>query len=739
MLGSIARGLPNIDLAAVAAPGATQIRAAFTSSEAARIVEAYTDVIKAVSNLAIAGAAVSFVLSIGFWRVVIDRGPYFVVALQIMTQDTVESGNPGQNGSNSSQVRRAVRSKNGCLTCRRRKVRCDENRPHCGHCQRLNLACQWRMSSATTDGATTSSDARPSPAAPRTHARRPREERVSNPQNASTPCVRRTMRGLGCQQAQGHAPATIQASGVDQFFDYATFLWTDGGLLGHTELELDSDWMTPDNQGNVDLDFSLVSSATRPSESRAVRPTGQSLSPPAAAGDETALQGAEGDLLRYFVNSVVPPLLEVETQKKWNTMRHVLLSMATTSSMVRSAILAFASLLRCRRETPWMQTTQVHYQAASDELARAGENSDQDLVKYSKKRKDLLATLFFLCYIDILEERMDTTHANLKRAYEVFSLGHGSDFDPVEMQILSWIRLLDARAVSAGGDGLFLNDKDENLLVQPSPATADNPDDELTHPSNDIEDVLFELLYQPGHIFYQKVQSFMGRISKIDPWHRTRGTVEDETEVMNIAAAILKDLRALYDNRPKLMDHAVAGQLKAPHVSFEIAASVTRAFRAYLANFHASKVHLHRVAYKHLPLTVDTKDALVQIRLLAQLMVDEFSDSDAQLSPGQQNTASTGTETGQEGTLISGPLGQTSESLPVTLLWPLLMLGSEEKDPNEREWIRGQIIRMEKVASNARATAQVLEEVQRRQDLTNTRQDIRSVMHAVFSRDWAIV
>ncbi|KAI6468431.1 hypothetical protein MCOR16_006994 [Pyricularia oryzae] len=595
------------------------------------------------------------------------------------------------------------------------------------------------MSSATTDGATTSSDARPTPAAPRTHARRPREERISSPQNASTPCARRGMRDLGSQQAQGHAPATLQASGVDQFFDYATFLWTDGGLLGHTELELDSDWMTPDNQGNVDLDFSLVSSATRPSESRAVRPTGQSLSPPAAPGDETALQGAEGDLLRYFVNSVVPPLLEVETQKKWNTMRHVLLSMATTSSMVRSAILAFASLLRCRRETPWMQTTQVHYQAASDELARAGENSDQDLVKYSKKRKDLLATLFFLCYIDILEERMDTTHANLKRAYEVFSLGHGSDFDPVEMQILSWIRLLDARAVSAGGDGLFLNDKDENLLVQPSPATADNPDDELTHPSNDIEDVLFELLYQPGHIFYQKVQSFMGRISKIDPWHRTRGTVEDETEVMNIAAAILKDLRALYDNRPKLMDHAVAGQLKAPHVSFEIAASVTRAFRAYLANFHASKVHLHRVAYKHLPLTVDTKDALVQIRLLAQLMVDEFSDSDAQLSPGQQNTASTGTETGQEGTLISGPLGQTSESLPVTLLWPLLMLGSEEKDPNEREWIRGQIIRMEKVASNARATAQVLEEVQRRQDLTNTRQDIRSVMHAVFSRDWAIV
>ncbi|TLS27658.1 hypothetical protein PpBr36_04813 [Pyricularia pennisetigena] len=510
-------------------------------------------------------------------------------------------------------------------------------------------------------------------------------------------------------------------------------------MIGHTELELDNEWMTPDTRAHVDVDFPLVSAANQPSESGATRPADQSLSPPTAPGYETTFQGADGDLLRYFVNSVVPPLLEVEKQKKWNTMRHVLLSMATKSSMVRSAILAFASLLRCRRETPWLQTTQVHYQAASDELSRVGDTSDRDLAKYSKQRKNLLATLFFLCYIDILEERMDTTHANLKRAYELFSLGEGGDFHPVEMQILSWIRLLDARAVSAGGEGLFLNDKDESLLVQASPATADNPDDEPTHPGHDIEDVLFEVLYQPGHIFYQKVQSFMGRISKIDPWHRSRGTVEDETDVMNIAAAILKDLRALYDNRPKLMDHAVAGQLKAPHVSFEVAASITRAFRAYLANFHASKVHLHRVAYKHLPLTADTKEALVQIRLLAQLMVDESCSYNAPTSPGQQNIDSVGSRTGQERTLISDPPGQTSESLPVTLLWPLLMLGSEEKDPNEREWIRGQIIKMETVASNARATAQVLEEVQRRQDLTGTRQDIRSVMHAVFSRIWAIV
>lgn len=58
-------------------------------------------------------------------------------------------------------VRRHARSKGACLTCRleilcfhnsnvimtlhrRRKVRCNEQRPRCSHCERLNLECNWR-------------------------------------------------------------------------------------------------------------------------------------------------------------------------------------------------------------------------------------------------------------------------------------------------------------------------------------------------------------------------------------------------------------------------------------------------------------------------------------------------------------------------------------------------------------------------------------------------------------------
>lgn len=413
-------------------------------------------------------------------------------------------------------------------------------------------------------------------------------------------------------------------------------------------------------------------------------------------------------LIEYFVRSAAPPILaEVETQKAWSALRQTLVSVSNVSTMVRCAILAFSNLLLCRRDAPWVQCAPHHYESAASQLVAAGDPAT--IVNHSPLRENVLVTVFFLSYVDILEDRVESAHAHLKRAFEIFRQGDKRGFRPLELRLLSWIRLLDARVASAGGEGLFLSVNCEAILVQPSPASVvdvenDGAQDELRE--LDIEDVLFQVLYHPGIVFFQKVQSFMGRISNIDPWHRSRGTVEDETEVMHIALQILKDLRKLYDDRPALMDHAVAGRLAPPHVSQDLAFSITRAFRTYLSNYHASKVHLHRVAYKNLPLTRETQGALGEIRHLTRLMVADQGDE---------------------------------EPLPVSQLWPLLMLGSEEKELGEREWIKGQILRMKKVATNAGITAQVLDEVQARQDSSGERVDIRSVMHDIFDSCFAIM
>ncbi|GAA5897074.1 Zn(II)2Cys6 transcription factor [Sporobolomyces salmoneus] len=49
---------------------------------------------------------------------------------------STSSGNPGMK-------QKKTRTRNGCLTCRARKKRCDEQRPKCNGCSRLALDCQW--------------------------------------------------------------------------------------------------------------------------------------------------------------------------------------------------------------------------------------------------------------------------------------------------------------------------------------------------------------------------------------------------------------------------------------------------------------------------------------------------------------------------------------------------------------------------------------------------------------------
>ncbi|KAI0152372.1 hypothetical protein F4776DRAFT_659299 [Hypoxylon sp. NC0597] len=568
---------------------------------------------------------------------------------------------------------------------RRRKVRCNEIRPICGHCSRLNLECRWRPSNSVllTNGV------------------------KDNPSAGQEKSDSNDNRNSGILQASTQPTTSSAQESFDDVFNYASFMW-DG-----------SDIWKPPSWGNQDL-----STVDQTVPNAMMTPTfSASLSPPVGntfeisqtsnnsdgfsvlEGHATPFSIPSGDrvLLDYFVQSVVPPIIaQVETQSKWASMRQTLTSMSQSSSMLRHAILTFSSLLLSRQSEVLADTTRRHYAQTVAELAK----QNTQYVNESLNRAAMLATFFFLSYVDLLEGRNELLHANLRKAFDIYQLSDKTHFRAVEVRLLLWIRLIDARAVSAGGQGLFLSEIDEKLLVCSSPESFDGGELGFgEHPEGDIEEVLFDILYHPGVVFFQRVQSFSGRIAHQDPFHRRRGTVEDETEVMIIAAEISKDLRQLYEARPPLMDYAAAGLLVSPHLSSNLALTITRAFRTFLSNYHASKIHLHRVAYKSLPLTKDTAESIDTIRNLAKSLVE----------------------------------GDDQDMLPVNMLWPLVMWGSEEKNPDERAWIKTQILRMERVATNARITSQVLEEVQKRQDTLNARQNIREVMEHVFNSCWAIV
>ncbi|KAK5951597.1 hypothetical protein OHC33_007275 [Knufia fluminis] len=546
---------------------------------------------------------------------------------------------------------RPARSKAGCLTCKRRKVRCNEQRPRCSHCERLNLACSWP------------------PSRPRPYQKSEGQQVPSN------------------NNAQQDFDAAL-GSNAFEGFDFANIFSDDPA----NPVFANYSWQ------NAGLDIDFGTPARQTPSTTEVPQWGQS-SPSAASTGRIE----NHELVEKFLQMKVPPILEpIESGPKWHSTRILFKSLSTDSQLVRLAIMAFSAV---QYQVSGMDPQVDHrsfYDRASKELSRTLVECGKES-QLSQELKHILATIFLLTYADLVTGRSEIAHSNLKEAHGAIHRADKTKIGPIERKLISWVRLLDARAVSAGGEGLFLSEKVETADPTPnrgSPlsllATQETIDAE-------VEEVLFDTLYQPGIEFFQKVQSFVGRITMIDRWHRGRDTVENETEVMALAAMISKDLAKLYEQRPALMDYVVAGHVTDKFLAQSLVRPVTRSFQTYLAGFHACYIHLHRVAYNHLPRSKNVDTAISTIRSLSHQMAD------------------------------------SNDLLPVNLLWPLLMWGCEEQDPNERQWILQAIRGMEHNATNAKNIAELLAEVQRRQDATGSRVDVREVSHQMFQQAFAIV
>jgi hypothetical protein len=584
-------------------------------------------------------------------------------------------------------------------------VRCNERRPRCAHCERLNLDCTWGRAPI----------ARSSVSSNQSHvSASPHFQAGSNFNSNMT-----AFDGFGLN---GNA-----------FFDFSGPLgmgtWDEAMLLSPNSWPTDPALVHSNSHMEVVpppiYQMPVNNRPSTPHVEDTQHGGSGSISsivergphhPDPASTSPFSMEGGGGSsvdedfLINTFLQMLMPPILTpVEIGPKWASTRAFFGTMASEALVVRSAIMAFAAMQLQRSGVGSDGTMRADWRPLYDNAARQlsgvmgkrvkekeGEEKGKQGLKY------ILAAIFLLTYTDLLTETLPRAHANLREAYNLVQTADKHSFTGPEKRLISWLRLLDARAVStAGGEGLFLNDTDDSLF-DASPAANSTAEPETL--DTEIEEILFDVLYHPGIVFYQKVQSFVGRITRIDPWHRSRGTVQDETEVMALASSITEDLRALYGHRPALMDHAVAGDLTEKHLAKNLAGALTRSFRTYLANYYASFLHLHRVAYVQYPKTKDLNTAIANIKRLSHLMAE------------------------------------TDESLPVNLLWPLLMWGCEEDSIEERRWILQSIRGLESIATNAKSTADLLEEVQRRQDECKRRVDVRSVSQEYFaSHHFAIV
>ncbi|OQO11730.1 hypothetical protein B0A48_03457 [Cryoendolithus antarcticus] len=484
-------------------------------------------------------------------------------------------------------------------------------------------------------------------------------------------------------------------------WDFNDLIWHDTAFLDHS-----TDWLNDFQPGS---DISTSGSANRQASipHGSVRSTSNNAVVQSATSPTSSVEGSH-TLVEYFLASDVPPILAtVEVGPRWTSCKMLFASLASTSPMARNAITAFSALQIARQSSDGRSNHQSLYQKASRQLSQLVVATQQDFVACAVDLPAALATVFFLSYCDLLTNKVDNAHGLFKDALSLLQCHKARNLTLVEKRLVSWIRLVDGRASSAGGDGSFLSGTDGNAY---SPeAHQRSAEDDKTRSSApqdadvEIQEILFDILYAPGLAFYQQVQSIMARVSNIDPWHRSRGTVEDETQVMATAAEILTDLRDLERKRPPLMDFAVAGTLTERHVTQHIATAITRSYRTYWANFEAGFIHLHRVAHKHLPPTPDVLRARATIKKVVRLFE------------------------------------QSSEALPTNFIWPLLMACCEEDDFEDRAWMIRAIRSMQAFACNAQPIADVLEEVHKRQDTTKVRADVRQVSMDMFNMSFAVV
>ena len=282
--------------------------------------------------------------------------------------------------------------------------------------------------------------------------------------------------------------------------------------------------------------------------------------------------------------------------------------------------------------------------------------------------------------------------------------------------VVSWISLLDVKALIAGRDGDplvelgQLSDSGTGGLSSTRETKETEPND-LSKPGY----IVYEAIMGPVFQFFVQAQQVIRRIVCIDLHHRSRGTLSDEFEVLQIAHKVGADLEILWNRRPRVLDVYAQPEELFDTLNPSAAVEVCRTFRQYVANFLACFIYLHRVAFAIYPRTDRVHKAVDQIIQLARV----------ETTPSQQE--------------------QEQRDLPMSFIWPLFVAGLEGS-LEQRRWIAQEMQRMAESQPtqpqrhpNATQALTLLDEMTRRQDVSRTGADSRRVRRELFADSFVMI
>ncbi|KAH8693890.1 hypothetical protein BGW36DRAFT_429917 [Talaromyces proteolyticus] len=599
------------------------------------------------------------------------------------------------NNSQPQRRRRGTRSVGGCLTCRRRRVKCSSRILPCDNCQRLKLSCS---SSFHWNFKTWQPDSKYAMQSPSGSVNQLANDTELHPYLLP---ISHDPGSSACQGTGLQSNMCIDASNAaDSDFNPNHDNIAANDLLMIPDINTESNMtslpsLTPVARDNADEDVNQILELDAPS----IQYPGSSLwAMPSLVTDDSALLDDQA--------AKMPWLLTVK-QSAWNPYQFMLdTTRRNANSPLKHSILGWCSAyISCQSKSQLSFLGTFYYLSAADSLGPIIENlSTNNIAKSASIAESLymlFSTAYFLNSCDLMlsdfrsyYERTDLIRVAVKENWAKIKENLGT----LESRLLIWLAHFDLRyslfSSRRSPDNLF------NILVglgafpflrsYPEGHSYLSPCFGNKYPRKELEE---DLVQEPCHAMCDQIFAIMGRINAFASWN------EEHQQYFE------------WDNTLKELRTAKIEVLQAQIAKI-------RAECALLMREQQDSKAIDRSLFHFL--TVET------LHKSATIMLNRVVEPDVRTDPESQEAATQIiliTQRFRKLNYLQFP--RSSHTWPL----PIFIAGIEITDVIYQDWIITFLTELEPLGTHIRKTRDLLERITLEQEKKGKRVDVQYVMH----------
>ena len=498
-------------------------------------------------------------------------------------------------GDQQTAYRGRVRS--GCLTCRSRKVKCDERRPVCNNCTRLKRTCVYKPRQSRQR---LNEDQNPVVPLSASQSHRSGDDRKNEEETPTPPICWSLSNGLD----------TIITS------DALTF---SGGTTEQPWSPNQHPFLSPDNaKAKVTAQLGQTLQAQPTSATPRHNELGED-SPSALISRDIELTTtidilAAGDIshqssFSYFIDNLELPPITIYDCTNWADMKRYVVDLGASNSALSSAIIALTMLHKAVvYRLPFSKALSLYHST---------KKAYTDIMEVESQEFEIILVTTFLLYL--FEFIHYDTNPILRVPHDGFLKGlkiwseSSLNRSLLSSRLILWMRLLHIITIRGGGRTLIAESV-INLFPAHGTAMTDLPP--LTNNPMDTSTYLFQLLSVPIFDVYCQLQAISAEIAGLSHYHRSRITGTDQEEVVAGIAEIKSRLRSIWESR-STTQRQLPQDIRA-NLAPKIAEPIISLVGVCSAAYHAEFIEMGRVLGDPVTENIDSKQAMTHVRDLVE-------------------------------------------------------------------------------------------------------------------------